>query len=105
MVKTKAMKDYLITILTRQDVLIKDQVWKAESMHDAEKKVSIFLFDKEFKDSSDKNNRLHKKEEFIGKSNLWMHLISQSGETPGEVFFVKIEEEESGMRGAMAGAF
>jgi hypothetical protein len=91
--KNKAMKDYVITILTRQSILIKDQVWKAESIHDAEKRVNDFLYDKEFKDKADNSNSLTKKEEFVGKNNLWMHLISQSGETPGEVFFVKIEEE------------
>jgi hypothetical protein len=102
MVKTKAMKDYSVTILTRETILIKDQLWKAESIQDAEKKVSDFLFDKEFRDRPGKNNSLQKKEEFIGKNNLWMHLISRSGETSGEVFFVKIEEGST-LHGAMAG--
>jgi hypothetical protein len=87
------MKDYLITILTRREVLIKDEVWKAESIEQAEKRVNDFLHDKEFKGKSDKNNILKKKEEFIGKNMLWMHIITKSGEMPGEVFFVSVEEE------------
>jgi hypothetical protein len=97
------MKDYIITILTRTGVLIDDQLWKAESMEHAEKRINDFISDMEFKRKANTSNSLKTTEEKVGNNIKWLEVTSQSGEMPTEVFFVSVEEE-NGSRWALKNA-
>jgi hypothetical protein len=99
----KAMKDYIITILTRTGVLVNDELWKADSMEHAERRVNKFLHDKEFKGKAGKNDSIKITEEKIGNNIKWLEVTSQPEGMPAEVFFVSMEEE-NGTRWALKNA-
>jgi hypothetical protein len=90
-----AMKDYLITILMRDIVLINEQVWKAESMEEAEKKVNHFLTQRQFNGKLGRKDVVRKTEELNGDHIKWLEVITQSGDNAEVVFFISVEEETS----------